>query len=448
MRAALLLLLALTSCGPVTGSGRDAPLKPASLPSAPKSGGALPAGDTAYSNRSLARLFVALTHDLEWGASRPHLVRYEAPINVAIEGPGADAYTRFIDLYLAEIRERASISIGRGPGPANLHIRFVEGARFDQTFPGISCLVALGNHDWDSFRRDPDRLGGQVLETGTSQSQTTIFIPQTAAPFRVRGCLLEEIAQALGPANDLYGLGASIFNDDAAHLWPTKLDYLMLRTLYHPDMRTGMSRQVSQSAAFRVLEEINPEGRDALPIRYATPRGLRGWRGRHQEIFSKNSTRNESIMSARKARSLAARKAPGSAHHCHSLRTLGRVLAREAPAEALSILREATDVCAKAHGPDDIRLSLVVLERAIALSRQGSSSLVIQELNAHEEKLASYRHEERLAALYNLRANAYLALQQGAKSFEARNKARAWAAYAYGRDSDVLARMGDDGGGG
>ncbi|MEM9098725.1 MAG: DUF2927 domain-containing protein [Pseudomonadota bacterium] len=441
MRAAFALLLALAACGSVAGSGRDAPLTPASLPSAPESGGAIPAGHTAYSNRSLAGLFVALTHDLEWGARRPHLVRYEAPVNVAVEGPGSASYTRFIDLYLAELRTRSEIQISRGPGPANLHIRFVEGARFDQTFPGISCLVALGNQDWESFRRDPNRLGGRGLETGTAQTQTTIFIPQTAAPYRVRGCLLEEIAQALGPANDLYGLGPSIFNDDAAHLWPTKLDYLMLRTLYHPNMRTGMSRQVTESAAFRVLEEINSQGRDVPPIRWATPRALRGWQASHQEIYSKRTSRSEQIAKAQKARRLAARKAPGSAQHCHSLRTLGRVLARQAPADALDVLREAADICTRVHGPEDIRLSLIALERAIALSRQGSARLVIQEMTAHEAKLAAYGHEERLAALYNLRANAYLAQQQGAKSFADRRLARDWAAYAYGRDSEILARM-------
>ncbi|MEM8793291.1 MAG: DUF2927 domain-containing protein [Pseudomonadota bacterium] len=447
MRAALLALLLVAACGPVTGPGRDTPLSPASLPSVPKTGAAVPAGGTAYDNRSLARLFTALTHDLEWGASRPHLVRYEAPVNVAVSGPGSEHYTRFTDLYLAELRARAKIDIARAPGPANLHIRFVEGRRFDATFPGISCLVAPGDLDWEAFRRDPDTLGGRGLETGREQVQTTIFIPQTAPPFLVRSCLLEEIAQALGPANDLYELGNSIFNDDAAHLWPTRLDYLMLEVLYRPELRTGLSRQKTEAAAFRVLEAINPEGRDAPPIRFAAPRGLRGWRTQHQEIFSSSSSGRRSMKAARSASALAAQKAPGSAHHCHSLRTLGRVLAREAPGEALGVLREAARICAAAHGPDDIRLSLIALERAIALHRQGSHRLVVRELTTHETKLAGYGHEERLAALYNLRANAYLALQQGAKSFADRRLAREWAAYAYGRDSEILARMDEAEGG-
>lgn len=445
-RAALLLIAALvTGCG---SGGRVQPYSPASQPTVPKIGAALPAGGTAWSNASLAAVFTELTHGLEWGPSRPNLVRYEAPVRVDMAGPGSAGYTRFLDLYLGEIRTRSGIDITRSTDQTNLHIRFVDGDRFEGLFPGISCIVTPGALDWDTFRRAPDRYGGTGLETGTRQSQTTIFIPQTAAPYLVRSCLIEEVAQALGPANDLYGLGPSIFNDDAAHIWPTALDYLMLKTLYQPEMRTGMNRRATEATARQILDRINPAGQNAPPIRFSQPRALRAWRKSHQKIFAAAPGSPAARENAQQARSLALRHAPNSPYHCHSLRTLGRVLARSAPADALAVLRDARKVCAAVHGPGDIRIALIGLERAIALSRQGSPSLVIEELALHEAALAAYSHEERLAALYNLRTNAYLALEQGADSFEARQLARAWAAYAYGQDNDLLAGLttdGDDG---
>ena len=344
---ALLLILALAACAPAI---REEPLRPAARPTLPALGASVPAGGTAWSNASLARVFTALTHDLEWGGSRPGLVRYEAPVRVAMTGQGSAAYGEFLDGYLAELRRRARIDIAlSGGGAANLHIRFVDGARFAKTFSGISCLVAPGDLSWEAFRSDPDRAGG-ALETARTLTDTTIFLPRSAAPYQIRSCLIEEVAQALGPANDLYGLGPSIFNDDAAHLWPTALDFLMLRILYRPEMTTGLDRGETLSRAARILEEINPDGRTAPPLRYAGPGALRAWRMTHQKIFATASRGDEARERAERASRLAQRHAPGSAHHCHSLRILGRILAREAPGEALSTLGEAARICARVHG--------------------------------------------------------------------------------------------------
>ncbi|MBY8976934.1 DUF2927 domain-containing protein [Rhodobacteraceae bacterium NNCM2] len=441
-RSAVLGALALlAACGSV---GREGPPGTASKPALPVTGAAIPAGSTNWSNASLAAIFTELTHGLEWGASRPALVRYEEPVRVAMEGPGSGDYTAFLDLYLHELRSQTGIDIQREAEGANLHVRFVDGARFAEVFPGISCVVAPGDLNWRRFRKDPDRYGGRELETSFHQTQSTIFIPQTAAPFRVRSCLIEEVAQALGPANDLYGLGPSIFNDDAAHIWPTQIDYLMLRVLYQPEMQTGLSRQETERAAKQVLDRLNPGGVGAPPLKLDQPRQLSAWRKTHQEIFAKGQPGGSSRAAATRSRNLAARHAPGTNYHCHSLRTLGRIEARTAPADALATLREAEKVCTEVHGPDDVRLALIGLDRAIALSRQGSYVDTLDELARHEASLAAHEHDERLVTLYNLRARAYLTRNEGAESSIARSMARSWAAYAYGQDSEVVARISED----
>ena len=49
------------------------------------------------------------------------------------------------------------------------------------------------------------------------RQRVAVFLPADAAPQELRDCLHEEIAQALGPLNDLYRLPDSIFNDDNVH---------------------------------------------------------------------------------------------------------------------------------------------------------------------------------------------------------------------------------------
>ena len=80
--------------------------------------------------------------------------------------------------------------------------------------------------------------------------RAAIFLPLDTTPQDVRDCLNEEITQALGPADDLYRLPDTIWNDDNFHGMATPFDMLMLRTLYQPELRSGMSRgEVAARAA-------------------------------------------------------------------------------------------------------------------------------------------------------------------------------------------------------
>lgn len=436
MRAvALLIAGALAACG---AGERSAPYSTAPRPAVPVLGTATPAGSTTWSNASLARVFTRLTHDLEWGASRPNLVRYEGPIRVGMTGRGSAAYQAFLDRYLTLLRDRTGIDIAPMQQDGNLAIRFVSGTDFNRILPGNSCVVAPGAIAWGNFRSDPDAYGGKRLETGAALTDTTIFIPRTASPARIRSCLIEEVAQALGPANDLYGLGPTIFNDDGAHRWPTTLDLLMIKTLYQPELRTGLSRPQTETAARQTLDRLNPAGAAAPPIRFEDPSALSAWRKSQKQIFAGTP---DALAKARRAQSLAARVAPGSAFECHSLRMLGQIETRQTPGLALATLRQAAALCADVHGPGDIRLALIGLDRAIALYRQGSYTDALAEMARHEASLAAHGHEERLGALYHLRAKAYLAKGRKPEAAEARQRAEAWTAYAFGQDSELLDRI-------
>ena len=209
----------------------------------------------------LARLFTSLTHGVERDVPRPHLVRYETPVRISLEGPGASRYQRFVADYAERLRRNSGIDIGLGGADANLHVRFV-GQGFFSVAPNVSCLVAPGDVEWRELAARPHRYDIHATARMTAIEDMTVFIPASSSKRRTESCLLEEIAQALGPANDLRRFGDTIFNDDDRHMWPTEFDYLMLRVLYSPELRTGMSRAESEQAALRVLARI--EGRDAV----------------------------------------------------------------------------------------------------------------------------------------------------------------------------------------
>ena len=249
-----LALAVLAGCAAAPGPGPVAP--PPTGPAAEAFRADLPAGDTAWSNDSLAALFVTLVFEAEWGARRERLVRLEPPLTVALEGPGAEAHAPFLAEYLAYLRRHAGLDITRARGGAALTIRLVPGEAFRRLLPGAACTLVPGALDWARYAADPARLGGRALIAADRLAAVTIFVPGDAAPYRIRACLLEEIAQGLGPINDLYGLSDSIFNDDFAHLWPTRLDLMMLRLLHAPGMETGLSRAEAERHARAVLDQI------------------------------------------------------------------------------------------------------------------------------------------------------------------------------------------------
>ncbi|HUF56216.1 MAG TPA: DUF2927 domain-containing protein [Thermohalobaculum sp.] len=214
-----------------------------------------PGGAEAGPGQDLARLFAQLTHGVERDVPRPHLVRYETPVTIALEGPGARRHERFVADYADRLRRNSGIDIALGGGPANLHVRFV-GKDFFSVAPGVACLVAPGNARWHELAADPHSYGIRATARMTAIEHMTVFIPASASEHRTQSCLLEEIAQALGPANDLRHFGDTIFNDDDVHMWPTEFDYLMLRVLYSPELRTGMSRAESEQAALRVIARV------------------------------------------------------------------------------------------------------------------------------------------------------------------------------------------------
>jgi hypothetical protein len=107
--------------------------------------------------------------------------------------------------------------------------------------PQAACFVVPRVSSWAEFRR---ARGSRDLDwtTLTGRDRVAVFIPSDVSPQEVRDCLHEEVAQALGPLNDLYRLPDSVFNDDNFHAVLTGFDMLILRTYYDAELANGMTR--------------------------------------------------------------------------------------------------------------------------------------------------------------------------------------------------------------
>ena len=444
LRLALIVLLVLSGCA-AAPEQRSLPRQvPDALPEDPAWLTGVPFGHTRYDNDSLANLFTRLAHDLEWGGRRPALVRLQQPVSVGMTGCCTSDYAGFVDGFLAQMRAQTGIDIRRSTKPHNLLIRLVPGNDFRDAIPAHLCVVAPGRLPWSQFRQNPERYGTRSFERRREVGAMSVYIPDTAQPHRIRLCLIEEITQALGLANDLNGLGPSIFNDDGAHIWPTRLDYLLMRVLYAPELRPGMNRSETRSAARHVLNRLNPQGTGAPALNLQPRRAMAEWNRHLSEAFNRDRYRASRRDSAYAALEIARSRVPNSSYHCRSLYALLDFV--RDPQDRLEHLNRAARICGSAHGPDDPRLDLIALARARVLYNLGRISEAWGTSEPLAPRLAAHGQAERLVALHALQAASLKAIQQPESSAHARAKAIAWGKYALGRNHpDVLRLAGTTG---
>ena len=231
--------------------------------------------DTAYTDTMLVRNFaaIALEEEYERGAGlRPSsgapsaIKKWTIPVRMATEfGPGvprdqiADSRAQ-VASYAARLSRITGHPISMVDRNPNYHVLFMSeddadliGPRIREIVPdvnptalrifdnlprGIHCVVV-------AFSRSP---GGYDYGTAIA------VIRSEHPPLLRRPCIHEELAQGMGLGNDSPRARPSIFNDDDEFALLTTHDEMLLKILYDPRLKPGMTAEqalpiVEQKAA-------------------------------------------------------------------------------------------------------------------------------------------------------------------------------------------------------
>ncbi|MEJ6402250.1 DUF2927 domain-containing protein [Yoonia sp. 2307UL14-13] len=217
-------------------------------------------GPATRPNSEIALDFVDLAFRMESGRILPVLARFEGPITIRMAGPVNQSMTNDLNGLLDRLRREARIDISvTNAADANIVIEAIPSRQLQRVAPNAACFVVPRVQSWSELRaaRGTSRIDWATV---TQRDKAAIFLPADAAPQEIRDCLHEELAQALGPLNDLYRLPDSVFNDDNFHAVLTGFDMLILRTFYAPDLRSGMTQEQVAERLPRILARINPRG--------------------------------------------------------------------------------------------------------------------------------------------------------------------------------------------
>lgn len=388
----------------------------------------LPAADTTRANVDLAQDFLDLTFRLETGQTLDRLLKYQGPVRVSLD-PALAEYQGDLKAILTNIRRGAGVNIALGGAESQIHVLQVPAAEMRASVPGAACLVAPAVRSWAEFQTEPRRR----WSTLTSLGQASVFIPDDAPPYSVRACLNEEIAQALGPVNDLYRLPDTVFNDDNIYLELTPFDLLILRILYSKDLENGASREEVVAVLPSVLARLNPSGNG----RPSMPRGPApaGWERALETSLNANASDISRAMAARTVLNLSRQISPADHRVVLSLMIAGRFVMRENPREARALFSEAHSLSLAQLGPNNLRSAQTGYHLAATMigeNPQGALDLVAEFL-----PVATRTHDRPLeAGLYAVRAIAYLRLGQRAEADAARLASIASSQIAFGTNDD------------
>ena len=233
--------------------------------------------DTPFTNTMLARNFEQIAFFNEYdstftarGGASP-LRRWVAPVRMDVifgaavppsqrKSDGADVRS-----YVNRLARVTGHPVSMSKNPNFIVIIAGEDDRGEALaeaaarMPGISAasLAPLLNLRNDTYCVVAAYAGGAGDNTYTA----ALAVIRAENPSLLRlSCIHEELAQGLGLANDSPSARPSIFNDDDEFALLTRQDELMLRMLYDPRLRPGMSADEARPTVQTIAAELTDSG--------------------------------------------------------------------------------------------------------------------------------------------------------------------------------------------
>jgi hypothetical protein len=390
-------------------------------------------------NASIAQDFMDLTFRMESGRAIARISRYEAPVRVAMTGAVPASARPDLRALLGRLRAEAGINIAEAADAAgaNLTVEFLPRARMQALVPQAACFVVPNVASWSEYRAN--RHSALVDWTILPQrDRTVVFIPADVSPQEVRDCLHEELAQALGPLNDLYRLSDSVFNDDNFHTVLTGFDMLVLRATYAPELRSGMTPAEVSARLPALLDRLNPAGAGrAGPVATPTPRP---WIDAIEAALGPRTPAAGRRAAAQRALQIAEAQGWGDNRRAFSHFAVARLsLADEIDGAVLHFAQAARIYRSLPEGA--IHLAHVDMQMAAFALSAGQADEALVLVARALPAVAGAENAALLSTLLMIRAEALTLKGRDAEARAARLDSLGWARYGFGSDDAVLVRQ-------
>ena len=381
----------------------------------------------AASGGSLARDFMDLTFAMESGRSLQTFSRFEGPVTVALAGDVPATAARDLGVLIGRLRSEAGIDISAATGVATITVEFTSRAELRRLAPMAACFVVPNVGSLAEYRRKRGQDSVDWAQV-TRRDRAAVFIPADTSPQEIRDCLHEELAQALGPLNDLYRLPNSVFNDDNFHSVLTSFDMDILRMTYSPGLQSGMS-----------IEQVTAQLGTSPVASSGTPSD---WTHAIETALGRNGSLTSRQAAADRALGLAQSAGWRDGRLAFSYFAVGRLTTASDPARAQEAFARAAAIYAALPG-GDLQLAHVDMQVAVMALAAGRPDQAAQLADRAIPVVQRHDNAALLATLMLIKAEALDALGNPQAATALRMDSAPYARYGFGPESMVRNRMRD-----
>ena len=226
--------------------------------------------DAPYDAAGLVRNFerIALHHEAE--ITRPGdegnwkqnpLQRWHGPLNYSLFGNAVTPADRAEVAWLMDrIARLTGLEIAEVEAESNFRILITTPEEHEDFSADLAQFTPALAKTFDLWRQTPRLICvASNLFSGEDDNLIAagmIVIGSETSGILRRACLHEEIVQSLGLANDHPEVRPSIFNDDGEFALMTEHDEHLLRILYDPRLKPGMTGEEAMAVVRRIVAEI------------------------------------------------------------------------------------------------------------------------------------------------------------------------------------------------
>ncbi|WAL78448.1 DUF2927 domain-containing protein [Shewanella sp. DAU305] len=191
----------------------------------------------------------------EYDVAKHKVRKWRIPVRVFVEHQVGDRalHTQLVQMHLAHLAEITGhdIQLVDTLLDANLHLVFTRQSQWESEVTRLMGPSSAKNVHGSVC------MAKFALNAKSEIERAWVIIPVDQAQMhgKLVACVVEEITQVLGLPNDSEKVFPSIFNDKTPQDLLTGLDFILLKLLYSPNIRAGMTAAEVKAPLQILLEQ-------------------------------------------------------------------------------------------------------------------------------------------------------------------------------------------------
>lgn len=208
--------------------------------------------------------FVEIALNNEYSAKKSGVRKWTEPVRYFFVHRVADEklHEKLSELHLQHLSDITGVEVQRvnRKQQANLLIVFSTESRLQKEL--LNEFHIKSKQQRTQLFRNSVCLAHFSINSDSSIRKAIVIIPVDRARERAKliSCIVEEITQVMGLPNDSDKVFPSIFNDKSIDELLSGLDYLLLKLLYEPRLKVGMTKSEINAILRKIISEYEHNG--------------------------------------------------------------------------------------------------------------------------------------------------------------------------------------------